>query len=178
MPLAEVLKPAIEYAERGFPVSEIIAAHWQAYEPILHGSGYLVNEHAPRPGQIFRNPDLANSLRRIAEQGRDGYYKGPTADAILAIEKEVPGVAEDQFTEELLRAEAAKAWELYQAGILREAYFTADTHEAVLILECADAGEARSRLSELPLVRAGLIDFNVLPLAPYPGFERLFRGAA
>jgi muconolactone delta-isomerase len=95
---------------------------------------------------------------------------------ILALEKEVPGVAESDFTAEVLEAEARKAWDLYQSGVLRELYFTADTHEAVLVLECADAGEARSRLSELPLVRAGLIDFKVLPLAPYPGFERLFRG--
>jgi hypothetical protein len=44
----------------------------------------------------------------------------------------------------------------------------------VLILECVDADEARSCLAGLPLVRAGLIDFTILPLAPYPGFARLF----
>jgi muconolactone delta-isomerase len=93
---------------------------------------------------------------------------------ILALETEVPGVTEDQFTEEILKAEARKAWELYQSGFLRELYFTADTHEAVLVLECDTTEEARRRLSELPLMRAGLIDFRLLPLAPYPGFERLF----
>ena len=94
---------------------------------------------------------------------------------ILALEKEVSGVTEDQFTEEILEAEARKAWELYQSGILRECYFTADTHEAVLLLECEGTDEARRYLSELPLVRAGLIDFDVKPLKPYPGFARLFR---
>jgi|ERR1017187_8024728 muconolactone delta-isomerase len=93
---------------------------------------------------------------------------------ILALEKEVRGITDDQFAEDILEAEARKAWELYQSGVLRELYFTADTHEAVLVLECESAEEARRRLSELPLMRAGLIDFRVIPLAAYPGFERLF----
>ena len=93
---------------------------------------------------------------------------------ILALETEVAGVVEAQFTEEILRAEAAKAWELYQAGVLREMYFTADTNEAVLVLECGGADETPSHLASLPLVKAGLIDFRMMPLVPYPGFARLF----
>jgi muconolactone delta-isomerase len=93
---------------------------------------------------------------------------------ILALEKEVPGVTEEQFTEEILRAEAGKAWELYQAGVLREFYFSADKYEAVLVLESSSAEEARSHLAGLPLVIAGLIDFEIIPLVPYPGFARLF----
>ena len=93
---------------------------------------------------------------------------------ILALEREVAGVVEEQFTEELLRAEAAKAWELYQSYVLREAYFGADKHEAVLVLECGGADEARFHLASLPLVKAGLIDFEIIPLVPYPGFARLF----
>jgi len=96
---------------------------------------------------------------------------------ILAIEKEIPGVAEDRFTGEILKAEARKAWELYQSGILRELYFSADKNEAVLVLECAGAEEARRQLGQLPLVRAGLIDFDIIPLTAYPGFERLFGRA-
>jgi hypothetical protein len=92
----------------------------------------------------------------------------------LALEKEVPGVTEDQFTDDTLKAEARKAWELYQSGVLRELYFSADTHEAVLVLECESTEEARRQLSELPLMVAGLIDFRVIPLVAYPGFERLF----
>jgi muconolactone delta-isomerase len=93
---------------------------------------------------------------------------------ILALEKEVPGVADAQFTEEILRAEAAKAWELYQSGVLREIYFNAEKHEAVLVLEADNAERARSQLSSLPLLQAGLIDFEIIPLVPYPGFGRLF----
>ena len=75
---------------------------------------------------------------------------------ILALEKEVPGVNDGQFTDDTLKAEARKAWELYQSGVLRELYFTADKDEAVLVLKCESADEARRQLSELPLMRAGV----------------------
>jgi len=94
---------------------------------------------------------------------------------ILALEREVAGVVESQFTEEILRAEAAKAWELYEAGVLREIYFTADTGKAVLVLECGGADKAWSHLAGLPLVKAGLIDFRIMPLVPYLVFARLFE---
>jgi len=94
---------------------------------------------------------------------------------ILAIEHDPPNVTDDQFTEPLLMAEAQRAWEFHQAGIIRELYFRADRHEAVLVLECADADEARSILDTLPLVREKLIGFELIPLMAYPGFARLFR---
>ena len=93
---------------------------------------------------------------------------------LLALEREVPGVDAAQFTDELLRAEALTAWELQQAGVIRELYFRADAHMAVLVLECADIAEAEAVLARLPLVGAGLIAFEVIPLAAYPGFARLF----
>ncbi len=93
---------------------------------------------------------------------------------ILALEKEVPGITDNQFTEEMLEAEARKAWELHQSGVFRELYFRADKHEAVLVLECDSAEEARRRLSELPLMAGGLIDFEIIPIVAYPGFARLF----
>lgn len=93
---------------------------------------------------------------------------------ILALEKEIPGITDAQFTPELLKTEAARAWELHQAGIIRELYFSQDRHEAVLILECDNAEEARAVLATLPLVKSGLIDFKIIPLIPYDGFARLF----
>jgi len=95
---------------------------------------------------------------------------------IIAIEKAVPGVEDGSFTAPLLREEAARAWELYQAGELRELHFRADRPEAVLFLEVQDLPSARSLLARLPLVARGLIDFELVPLAPYPGFGRLFSG--
>jgi muconolactone delta-isomerase len=92
---------------------------------------------------------------------------------ILALEREAPGLTDANFAP-YLKAEAARAWELYQAGILRQLYFNAEEHTAVLFLECASTTEARDLLATLPLVRAGLITFEIIPLAPYPGFARLF----
>jgi len=92
---------------------------------------------------------------------------------ILAMEREIEGVTPEQFTPHL-KAEAARVWELYQSGIIREVYFSGDRSEAVLILECAGNDEARQALDALPLVQAGLIRFELIPLIPYPGFARLF----
>ena len=92
---------------------------------------------------------------------------------ILALEKERPGVTPEQFSPHL-RAEAARVWELHQSGVLRETYFRQERHEAVLILECADSAEAQQVLSTLPLVKEGLITFDIIPLMPYSGFARLF----
>jgi muconolactone delta-isomerase len=92
---------------------------------------------------------------------------------ILAMERELPGKTADDFRPHL-KAEAMRAWELYQAGVIRELYFRPDLHCAVLMLECADVEEAQNVLNTLPLVKAGLITFDVIPLVPYPGFARLF----
>ena len=92
---------------------------------------------------------------------------------ILAMEIETAGVKPEQYGPHL-KAEARRVWELYQKGLIRELYFRADRSEAVLILECADVEAARQTLESLPLVQAGLIRFEVIPLVPYPGFARLF----
>ncbi len=94
---------------------------------------------------------------------------------ILALEKEIPGITDDCFTPELLKTEASRAWELHQAGIIRELHFSQDRHEAILILECNNTEEARAALATLPLVKSGLIDFTIIPLIPYDGFARLFE---
>ena len=93
---------------------------------------------------------------------------------ILAIEKEIEGTDSKLF---LLHAkeEALKVWEYYQKGIIREIYFRDAKNEAVIILECKDEIEARNFIKTLPLVEQGLIDFEIIPLKPYPGFERLFE---
>ena len=92
---------------------------------------------------------------------------------ILAMEIETQGVKPEQFAPHL-KAEARHVWELYQSGTIRELYFRADRSEAVLILECKDVIEAKEKLDALPLVQAGLIRFEIIPLVPYPGFARLF----
>src|SRR4051794_31495569 len=96
LPLSDLLAPAIHYADEGFPVSDVIAAHWTALAEKLAtepnaAALYLPNGRAPRPGEVFANPDLAASLRRIATHGAAGFYEGPTADAILATSREKGG---------------------------------------------------------------------------------------
>lgn len=93
---------------------------------------------------------------------------------MIALEKERPGVTPDQY-QPYLKSEAARVWELYQNGYIRESYFHAHKHTAVFVLECGDLQEARALLQTLPLVEAGLITFDLLPLVPYDGFARLFE---
>jgi hypothetical protein len=92
---------------------------------------------------------------------------------ILAIEKEILGVFDTDY-QSYLEAEARKAWELQQEGLIRELYFT-DDHCAVLVLEARDKVHAREIVDQLPLVQQKLIDFELMALTAYPGFARLFK---
>lgn len=94
---------------------------------------------------------------------------------ILALEKDVPGIPDNAFTDDVLKQEAERAWELHQAGVIRDLYFRADRDAAVLVLECEDVTQAQAVLSTLPLVEKGLIDFELIPLTAYSGFQRLFQ---
>src|ERR1017187_7239326 len=87
-PLADDLAAAIRTAEIGFPVPELTAADWVDAKTSLREDAYatatyLVDGHTPGVGEVFRNPDLARSLRLIAQSGRDGFYKGETARRII-----------------------------------------------------------------------------------------------
>ena len=92
---------------------------------------------------------------------------------ILAIEKDIPGVTESDYTP-YLEAEARKAWDFHQKGLIRELYFTEDQY-AVLVLETDDKTHAREILNQLPLVQQKLIDFDLMALTAYLGFARLFK---
>ena len=85
--LSELLKPAIEYAEQGFPVSEIIGRSWKAAESLRawpdSARTFLPGGRAPEVGEIFRNPGLAASYRAIAAQGREAFYNGELARKIV-----------------------------------------------------------------------------------------------
>src|SRR5215211_5586811 len=87
MKLADLLAPAIAYAENGFPVMEKAAEDWEAEVGKLKqnpaaAANYLVNGRAPRAGEIFRQPNLARTLRTLATGGRDAFYHGEIAHAI------------------------------------------------------------------------------------------------
>lgn len=97
MSLEQVLEPAIAYAEEGFPVSDIIARDWAGSVRLLKpwpesARVYLPGGQAPEPGAVFRNPDLARSYRILADGGRDAFYRGEIADAIVSCSREIGGL--------------------------------------------------------------------------------------
>ena len=96
LPMAEVLAPAIRYAEQGFPLSELIAYYWDRSVPVLEPwpgftEQFTIDGRAPRKGELFQNPGLARTLRLIAEGGRDAFYRGEPARAIDAYMREHGG---------------------------------------------------------------------------------------
>jgi gamma-glutamyltranspeptidase / glutathione hydrolase len=86
-PLADIVAPAIHYAEEGIPVAPRVAFDWADDLPALKGAArdfYSVNGAAPTVGQIFRAPGQAEVFRRIARDGRAGYYEGEVAEDIIS----------------------------------------------------------------------------------------------
>ena len=85
--LAQTLAPAIRYAEDGVPVAPRVADDWRREADVLQGAArahYLLAGQAPAQGQMFRAPGQAHVLRRIAAEGRDGFYQGEVAADLLA----------------------------------------------------------------------------------------------
>ncbi|MGH8224556.1 MAG: gamma-glutamyltransferase [Gammaproteobacteria bacterium] len=103
LPMSEDLAPAIRYAKEGFPVTEIVAKYWKGnwkafeknrklIEEFANAKKtYLIDGHTPRQGEVFRNPDLANTLSLIAKGGRDVFYKGKVAHTMADYFKRIGG---------------------------------------------------------------------------------------
>ena len=85
--LAQTLAPAIHYAEAGIPVAPRVAFDWEEDEPFLQGRArevFLLNGAVPKAGQMFRAPGQAEVLRRVAREGRAGFYEGEVAEDIVS----------------------------------------------------------------------------------------------
>jgi gamma-glutamyltranspeptidase/glutathione hydrolase len=107
LPMTEDLAPAIHYATIGFPATELISVYWKGNMAAFEKNKGLIEEldnarhtylipdanggHTPAQGEIFKNPDLANTLSMIAKGGRDVYYKGPIAHTIDTYMKRIGG---------------------------------------------------------------------------------------
>ncbi|HAI74965.1 MAG TPA: gamma-glutamyltransferase [Microscillaceae bacterium] len=90
--MKDILAPTIRYAEEGFPVTELIAYYLQRSAVAFKDypnfkETYTLGGKALEKGDVFRNPDLANTLRQIADKGRDAFYKGDIARRIDAFMK-------------------------------------------------------------------------------------------
>jgi gamma-glutamyltranspeptidase/glutathione hydrolase len=88
LPMSEILKPAISYAREGFPLTEVIAYYWKSNSKLLENyTGfkeiYMPGGKTPAKGEIFKNPFLASTLQKIADGGRDAFYKGEIAQKIV-----------------------------------------------------------------------------------------------
>ena len=106
MGLAELLAPAIELADRGFVVPEVIATAWRDAEPMLRrlpsGAEMLADGRAPRFAEVMRLPALAATLREIAQGGRDAFYEGALASRAAAFVREHGGcLSEADFASHL-----------------------------------------------------------------------------
>jgi gamma-glutamyltranspeptidase/glutathione hydrolase len=99
LPMKDNLAPAIRYAREGFPVTELIAFLWQRGVNLFADEKkypnfkdtYTIGGRAPKKGEIFKNPRLAKMLEKIANEGRDGFYKGEVAKKIDAFFKRMGG---------------------------------------------------------------------------------------
>lgn len=88
LPMSRILAPAIEYAEKGFPVSDIISVQWHRAQDRLRETSdaarhALVHGRSPLQGEIFKMPALARTFRMLADDGRDVFYKGEIARKIV-----------------------------------------------------------------------------------------------
>ena len=97
LPMQDILKSPIDYAENGFPVTEAISMRWRNSVPFLKTqpgafeSTFTFDGRGPEKGQIFKNPDLGNTLRILAKKGRDAFYEGEIAKRIDRWMKENDG---------------------------------------------------------------------------------------
>lgn len=87
LPMADNLAPTIRYARDGHPVPEVIAYYWARSVPLLEKwpgfrEQFTFDGRAPRVGELWKNPNLANTLEAIAKGGRDAFYKGDIARRI------------------------------------------------------------------------------------------------
>jgi gamma-glutamyltranspeptidase/glutathione hydrolase len=141
LPLRDILAPAIELAENGFPVAPTTAYFWQRGEQQLanafNGRELTIDGRAPRAGEIFCNRGLARTFRAIAEGGKDAYYKGDIARAIVDAVQKSGGVMtlEDLATHE-------STWDTPISATYRD----------VRVWECPPNGQGLAALIALNIV--------------------------
>ena len=156
--LADVLAPAIQLAEKGFPVAPVTAHFWargaeRQLAQALNGHELTIAGRAPRAGEIFRNPGLARTFRMLAEHGADAFYRGEIAEAIVDVIHQAGGC----MTLDDLAAHQA-AWDTPISTIYR----------GYRVWECPPNGQGLAALLGLNLLEG----FDIAALKPFSA-ERL-----
>jgi len=154
LPLDALLAPAVELAEDGFPVGPNTAFIWElgARTQLAHapnGAELLIDGRAPRPGERFRNPGLARTLRRLAEHGAEGFYRGEVAEAVVRVVRDHGGVLSAADL-----AEHRSAWREPLSAVVG----------GLRVHECPPAGQGLAALLALRIARG--LDLGDDPLAP------------
>jgi len=152
LPMDAILTPAIRLAEQGFPVAPITSYFWERgvqkqLSTSPGGRELTIDGRSPRPGEIFRNPGLARTLRKVAEEGKLAFYQGEIAEAIAFITKTSGGC----LTIDDLAAHHS-TWE--------EPIST--TYGGVRIWECPPNGQGLAALLALNILE----DFDLAVLSP------------
>ena len=96
---------------------------------------------------------------------------------ILCLDRPLPGATFDKYQPHL-QDEVRHTWEAYKKGVVRDIYFRQDRPGVAILLECGSLSEAQEVLAGFPLVKAGLIEFEAIPLGPFVNWEVLFAPAA
>lgn len=92
---------------------------------------------------------------------------------LLCLDVPQPGATPEQYAPHM-EAEVRFAWDLYKQGLIRDIYFRQDRPGVAILTEADSVEAARARLMEIPLAKAGLIGWDVIPLGPMTHWEMLF----
>eukprot|EP00878_Enallax_costatus_P014464 GHUV01015128.1.p1 GENE.GHUV01015128.1~~GHUV01015128.1.p1 ORF type:complete len:652 (+),score=151.84 GHUV01015128.1:282-1958(+) len=159
--LAEVLQPAIELAERGFPVSPVTARHWSREAQLLNkqgNAGTLLDSEGkgPKPGQLWKNTDLANTYKQVAELGaKKGFYSGPVADAIVSALQSRGGVMTHEDLLEHTTVELEPISTVYNGHVVWEVPPPTAGVVTLMGLNILEAHRVKSRRRKRPSLNFG-----------------------
>ncbi len=179
LPWKDLFTPAIFYAENGFAVQEMIGADWMAAQSKLQQDPesrrvFLIHDHSPHMGEVFKNPDVAKTLRILADQGPQAYYSGEIAKAILATERELGGTmqADDlkEFSAEWVEPISItyRGWKVYELPPNGQGMAALEMLNILEQFQPAKAGplsteEIHKRIEAMKLAYADLARYNADP---------------
>ncbi len=140
--MSEILTPAIRLAEEGFPVAPLTSYFWQRnaerqLKSALNGIEMTIDGRGPRAGEIFKNPGLARTFKKIAESGKRAFYQGEIGEAIAKVIQEAGGC---MTTDDL--AAHASTWE----------HPISVTYRGYRVYECPPNGQGITALIALNLL--------------------------